>query len=632
MRKVYLSMMSLEEARSLFDRALEDFYSEKKVELVDVRRALGRVTSQAVFASLSSPSFHSCAMDGIMVNSKDTLEARKHRPLKLGKEFFLPCDTGDPLISPYDSVIMAEDLVEEEDGVTIYEPSHPWQHVRPMGEDIIERDLLFTSQYVLSAVDLSVLLAAGIREVEVYKKPLISLIPTGDEIVSGDRELKKGEILESNTAMLEALAYQAGAEVERFPVVPDNKKDLKEAIERALEGDIVVMIAGSSAGRDDLTSVLAEEMGELLVHGIALRPGKPAVLAKISGKPFIGLPGYPVAGHIIFEELVLPLISRRARLAKREKEKLEGILTRRVVSSLTHREYVRVRLGLVGGHYVVTPMDRGAGASLSLARSDGYLIIEENSEGILRGEKVEVHMNKKVENLDKRLVVTGSHDMVLDLINDLLAEKGQEGGLISSHVGSLAGLQSLRDGECHLAPSHLLGEDGRYNYEAMDLFFKGSSMAMINVVGRRQGLIVPKGNPKNLQGIEDLKGKTMINRQRGAGTRVLFDYLLAREGVSPEDIEGYDNEATTHLAVALAVAEGDVDFGLGIESAARTMGCDFVFLADEAYEFIAYKESLDNPQVQEVIEVLKSEEFKKRLEELGGYASQASGSVKIYEG
>ena len=241
-------------------------------------------------------------------------------------------------------------------------------------------------------------------------------------------------------------------------------------------------------------------------------------------------------------------------------------------------------------------------------------------------------MNKKVENLDRRLVVTGSHDMVLDLINDMLAERGQEGGLVSSHVGSLAGLQSLRDGECHLAPSHLLGSDGRYNYEAMDRFFKGQRMALIRVVGRRQGLILPKGNPKKIEGIKDLRGLSMINRQRGAGTRFLLDYLLDKEGISSEEISGYDNEATTHLAVALAVSQGDVDFGLGIESAARAMDCDFVFLADEAYDFVTYEKELHNPQVEEVIELLKSDDFKKRLEELGGYASQESGSVEIYEG
>ncbi|HZK10697.1 MAG TPA: molybdopterin biosynthesis protein, partial [Clostridia bacterium] len=605
---------------------------ENPLETIPVRQALDRVNSKAIFAELSSPSFHSCAMDGIMLQSKTSLAAREHRPLLVKKKDYLACDTGDPLIAPFDSVIMAEDLVEKEEGVLIFKPSHPWEHIRSMGEDIIEKDLLFTAEHIFSPVDLSVLLAAGIKEVEVYKKPEIAIIPTGDELVSGEKPLQGGQIIESNTAMLEALAQKSGALVKRFPVIKDNKEALLSAVKKALASDIVVMIAGSSAGRDDLTSEIAQELGELLVHGIALRPGKPAVVASLEGKPFIGLPGYPVAAHIVFQELVVPLIRKKAHLPQEEKRKIKGSLTRRVVSSLSNKEYVRVQVGRVAGSYRITPTERGAGASLSLARSDGYLIVARNSEGFLRGEEVEVVLHNRLKNIDKRLVVTGSHDMVLDLINDLFAQEGKESVLISSHVGSLAGLQNLKDKECHLAPSHLLGGDGRYNYEAMDLFFKTEKMAMIHLVGRRQGIIVPKGNPKNIKGIKDLAGKTMINRQRGAGTRVLFDYLRKKENILAEDLPGYEKEATTHLAVALAVSQGDVDFGIGIEAAARTMGCDFIYLTDEAYELILYKESLASPEIQELIELTRSEGFKKRVKELGGYSTKMSGSIKFYEG
>ncbi|NLY72653.1 MAG: molybdopterin biosynthesis protein [Tissierellia bacterium] len=630
MRNVYLSTKSLEEARNLLDRALEGFYKEKKTEIIDVRSALGRVSAAPVFARLSSPYFHSCAMDGIMVESKTTLDARKHRPLLLKEGDYLDCDTGDPLLSPYDSVIMAEDLVVADEGFLILEPTHPWEHVRPMGEDIIEKDLLFTVEHIFSPVDLSVLLASGIEKIEVYKKPEIVFIPTGDEIVDGHPQ--KGQIIESNTAMLEALAQLNGGISRRLSISRDDKEILLKAVKNNLDADIIVMIAGSSAGRDDLTSSICEKLGQLLVHGIDIKPGKPAVLGVVGGKPFIGLPGYPVSTHIVYEELVVPILRKRAHLPKEIKPVIKGTLTRRVVSSLSNQEYVRVRLGRVDGSYKVTPMDRGAGASLSLARSDGYLIVPRNSEGMLRGEEVEVRMHSKLQGLEDRLVVIGSHDMVLELINDIFAEQGKRAALISSHVGSLAGLQSLKERECHLAPSHLLGSDGRYNYESMDLFFKGERMAMINVVGRRQGLIVPKGNPKKIESMADLAGKTMINRQRGAGTRVLFDHLLEKEGINPDEIAGYDNEATTHLAVALAVSEGDVDFGVGIEAAAKTMGCDFVFLADEAYEFIAYEDSLKEDQVKELLELLKSDEFKSRVQALGGYSTQDSGSVKFYEG
>ncbi|NLY37246.1 MAG: hypothetical protein GX046_08450 [Tissierellia bacterium] len=200
MKNIYLSIKSLVDTQSILNRAFKAFYTEKSFEKIPVRDALGRVSARAIFAQLSSPSFHSCAMDGIMVKSETTLTARKHRPLLLKKEEFLVCDTGDPLIRPFDSVIMAEDLVEEADGVLIFEPTHPWEHVRPMGEDIIQKDLIFTAEHIFSPVDLSVLLASGIQTVEVYKKPEMALIPTGDEIVSGENHLEKGEITESNTA------------------------------------------------------------------------------------------------------------------------------------------------------------------------------------------------------------------------------------------------------------------------------------------------------------------------------------------------------------------------------------------------------------------------------------------------
>lgn len=632
MRNVYLSTKSLEEAKALLEQALEPFYKEKSIQKIAVRDALGRISAEAIYARLSSPSFHSCAMDGIMVRSEKTSAARKHKPLFLKKEDYRPCDTGDALIPPYDSVIMIEDVVEEEEGLWIYEPGRPWEHIRPMGEDIIEKDLIFTAEHCFTPVDLSVLLAAGITEVQVIRQPVMALIPTGDEIIEEGRTPERGQILESNTAMFEALAREAGALVRRFPIIKDKKESLVKAVEEALAWDVVVMIAGSSAGRDDLTSQVAQELGEVLVHGMALRPGKPAVLALLQNKPFIGLPGYPVAGHIVFEEVVVPILRRKGHRPEEKKPVIWGILTRRVVSSLSHQEYVRVRIGRVEGHYSITPMDRGAGASLSLARSDGYLIVPRNSEGMLRGEEVEVRLHHPLQHLDERLVVTGSHDMVLDLINDLFAAAGKGSVLISSHVGSYAGLQSLKEKECHLAPSHLLGKDGKYNDEALDLFFKGEKMAKIYVVGRRQGILVPRGNPQNIQGLHDLVAKKMINRQRGAGTRVLFDHLLEKEGIKPQDIFGYDQEATTHLAVALAVSEGDVDFGIGIEAAARTMGCDFIFLADEAYEFVAYAQTLEEPEVQELIELLKSDTFRYRVEALGGYTTKYSGSVNIYEG
>lgn len=635
MRNRYLKTKSLEEVNQLIDEAFKDFYKQLEVEEIKVRDSLGRVAWEEVYSKYSSPSFHSCAMDGVMVESQKTMTAREHKPLTLSKDDFAYCDTGDPLIKPYDAVIMIEDVLEKDDEIIIQAPVHPWENVRPIGEDIIEKDLIFPQFHQFIPIDLSIMLSAGLKTVKVLKKPRIAIIPTGDEIVSGDEDLKIGQIIESNSAMFVAMAEEMGAQAEVLPIVKDDRDLLRETVAQAIEDyDLVLMNAGSSAGRDDYTSSIAQDLGQLLAHGISIKPGKPAVIASIQGKPFIGIPGYPVSGHIVFQEVIRPLLEKKMHLKTINHTYLEGQLTRPVIGALKNTEYVRVKIGKIKDKLFFTPMDRGAGSSYSLSQSDGYLIIPRNSEGYLKDQyaQVRLHDHVEVKDLENRIVSIGSHDMVLDLINDLFAKEGSDYRLLSSHVGSLAGLNALLKDNCHLAPSHLLGKDGSYNNEAVSLLFKGQEMAMIQVVGRRQGLMVEKGNPKNIQGIKDLRGLKMVNRQRGAGTRVLFDYLLGLEGIDPSEIPGYDHEVTTHLAAALAVKNKDVDFAVGVESAAIKMGLDFIYLQDEDYEFVLKKESLELDPIQKLIQMLESQVFRDAVDALGGYTTSQSGHVRYYEG
>ncbi|MDO5026439.1 MAG: molybdopterin biosynthesis protein [Tissierellia bacterium] len=634
MRNIYLKTKSLEEVKKLIDENFQDFY-RLEIEEVDVRDCLSRVAAEEVYSIYSSPSFHSCAMDGVMVESDKTLTAREHRPLVLGKEDFSYCDTGDPLIKPYDAVIMIEDIVELDEGISIQAPIHPWENVRPIGEDIIERDLIFPQFHKFKPIDLSVMLSAGLSRIKVIKKPRVAIIPTGDEIVSSSKDLKIGQIIESNSAMFVAMVDQIGGQADVFPIVKDDKEVLKNTVRQAIKAyDIVLMNAGSSAGRDDYTASIAKELGNLIVHGISIKPGKPAVIASIEGKPFVGLPGYPVSAHVVFQEVIKPLLEKKMRLKKKEDSYVKGALTRPVISSLKNTEYVRVKLGKVKDKLYLTPLDRGAGSSYSLSQSDGYLIIPRNSEGYLKDETVKVRLHDYIDEADfnNRIVSIGSHDMVLDIINDLFAKEGAHYSLLSSHVGSFSGLKALMTDNCHIAPSHLLGKDGKYNNEAVGLLFKEQEMAMINVVGRRQGFIVEKGNPKKIKSIQDIVDLKMANRQRGAGTRVLFDYLLEKEGIKARDIHGYDYELTTHLAAALAVKNHDVDFAIGVESAAIKMGLDFVYLADEDYEFVLRRESLDLKAIRDLLEMLRSDLFRETVKKLGGYNVSRSGEVRYYEG
>lgn len=630
MRNIYLDTKELEEAIEIFHENIGEFFANEKSEIIDSKDAFGRVSKNAVFAKYSSPAYHSSAMDGVMVKSEMTKLARENKPLFLKNEDFIYCNTGSPLIKPYDAVIMIEDVEIQEDGIVILKPVNAWENIRIQGEDVIEKDLIFTSYHKFRSVDLSVLISAGINEIEVLKKPVIGIIPSGNEIIDNKEDLVKGKIIESNSSMLNSMAKECGFETKIYPIVKDEKGQIKNALEKAQnECDFVTLIAGTSAGSKDYTREIVEEIGEVFVHGLSIKPGKPAILGGISQTPFVGLPGYPVSTHIVFDKIVLPTLLKKMRIISDDKIKIKAKLTKPVISSLKNREYIRVKIGLVDGEIIVTPLDRKAGSLFSLSESDGYLIIDRNIEGYNRGDLVEVTLHRPIPKkvFENRMVSIGSHDIVLDILNDLFAKDNKLTRISSSHVGSLAGLKALSQGDCLLAPSHLLDENGTYNNEAIDLFFEKDEVSKINVVGRRQGIFVQKNNPLKIKTIEDLLDKKMVNRQRGAGTRLLFDYLLKKKNIDPEKINGYDNEVTTHLSAALAVKNGDCDFSIGVESAAIKMDIDFIYLKDEEYQFIIKKENLKLESIKDLVEVLKSKEFKSKMKTLGGYNTNESGNI-----
>ncbi|WP_297281301.1 molybdopterin biosynthesis protein [uncultured Anaerococcus sp.] len=630
MRNIYLDTKELEEAKEIFHKNISEFFQKEEYEIIDSKDAFGRVSKEAIYAKYSSPAYHSSAMDGVMVKSEMTKLARENKPLFLKNEEFIYCNTGAALIKPYDAVIMIEDIKIEKDGISILKPANAWENIRIQGEDVIEKDLLFESYHKFTSVDLSVLIASGINEVEVIKRPLIGIIPSGNEIIDNKDTLTTGKIIESNSAMLKSMAEENGMDVKIYPIVKDDKKAIKTALEKAAsECDFVTLIAGTSAGSKDYTSEIVGELGEVYVHGLSIKPGKPAILGKILEIPFVGLPGYPVSTHIVFDKVVIPTILKKMRVSLEDKVIIKAKLTKPVISSLKNREYIRVKIGKVDGNTIVTPLDRKAGSLFSLSESDGYIIIDRNIEGYNRGDLVDVSLHKPIpkEIFDNRLVSIGSHDIVLDVLNDLFAKDSRTTRISSSHVGSLAGLKALSVGDCLIAPSHLLDEKGSYNNDAIKLFFDEDEVSKINVVGRRQGIYVAKGNPLHIKSIEDLLDKKMVNRQRGAGTRLLFDYLLKEEGIDAELIEGYDNEVTTHLSAALAVKNGDCDFSIGVESAAIKMDIDFIYLKDEEYQFIVKKENLKLESIIDLVEILKSNEFSDKMKKLGGYNTSKSGSI-----
>lgn len=632
-RNIYLSNMEVEKALELFTDRLKQCMEVWKEEETNTIDAMGRVTSKAIFALVSSPNYNASAMDGIAVKAKATFAASEANPIRLSKGTdFTYVDTGDPILDPYDAVIMIEDVVSiDENTVEIIKAASPWQDIRPIGEDIVANEMIIPSNHCIRPVDIAAMLAGGVNSVNVYKKPKVGLIPTGTEIIEPGDKLELGKIIESNSRMFEGLVKEYGGEVLRYKPIPDDYQLLKEGILEAVqENDLVIINAGSSAGSEDYTVKLIAELGEVLVHGIATKPGKPAILGIVHNKPVLGIPGYPVSAYFVFENFAKPIIKGFVNQPIPAKDAAEAVLSKRVVSSLKHREYVRIKLGMVDDKLIATPLSRGAGATMSLVRADGILEIPQNSEGVEGGESVKINLLKNIAEIKNTIVSIGSHDIAMDIMSNLIHMKNSVYSLSSAHVGSMGGIMALRRGEAHIAPIHLLDEaTGIYNIDYIKRYLPNIEMALIKGVKRIQGIMVKKGNPKGINDFEDLTRADVqfVNRQKGAGTRILLDYMLSKKGIEAASITGYEREMTTHMAVAAAVDSGSADAGLGVLSAAKAMNLDFIPVGNEEYDFAIPVSYLKLPMIQLFIKILQSEEFAEALELMGGYSLESAGQV-----
>ena len=344
-RNLYLKTKPVEEALAEYMEALETAgVLQPQIEWLDTYEALGRQTAGPVFAKCCSPLFNAAAMDGIAVRAAATKGASESRPLtlKLGEDYKI-VDTGDPVKAPFDAVIMAEDIIEMDDETVQILASVPgWNHVRSIGEDIVAGEMILQTGHRIRPVDLGVLLASGNLQVPVYKKPQVAIIPTGTEIIEPKDEPQEGDIIDSNSGMFAGQVTEAGGVPNRLPIVEDDYEKIKKVILEALEtNDMVLINAGSSAGTEDYTVHILREIGQVLVHGVAMKPGKPVILAMVNGKPVIGLPGYPVSAYLAFENFVTPVLRRLSgdmvSASAEPKNLVKAVISRRMVSSLKHR-------------------------------------------------------------------------------------------------------------------------------------------------------------------------------------------------------------------------------------------------------------------------------------------------------
>jgi len=637
-QKIYLKMKDLKEALEIFFTTF-DPKPILEAEEIPVRESPGRITAEPVFAKFSSPPYHSAAMDGIAVLAEDTYGATERSPkiLKIGREAVW-INTGNVMPEGKNAVIMVEKLNQiDAESIEISSSSFPWQNVRKIGEDFVATELLFPQNHRIRPFDLGTLIGGGAFYLKVRRKPRVVVIPTGSELIhfttiSNSGHLKKGEIIESNSSVLSSLIKECGAEPIVEDIVEDKSEKITEALFRAIESapDLVIIIAGSSAGKKDYTAQIIEDTGELLVHGVTIMPGKPTILGKLKEKPVIGIPGYPVSAYIAFNEFVRPFLYRLQGLVMPLKTVSKVVASRDIPSKLGAEEFIRVNIGKVGERVVAIPLPRGAGSVTTMSKAEGIIRIPSFSEGIVAEEETDAELLVTLEDIFNTIVIIGSHDITLDILSDEIRKKTDGIRIASGNVGSLGGLLALKKGTAHIAGSHLLDtHTGEYNTSYIRKYLKDFPVHVFHLVTREQGLIIQKGNPKGVKGIEDLTHDDIafVNRQPGSGTRILFDYKLQEMDIEPSHICGYENEEYTHMNVAVSVLNGAADVGMGIMAAARALGCDFIPIAQEQYDLVIPSSFMDDAKIHALIDITKSKDFRERVKELGGYNPEKSGDL-----
>ena len=631
----FLTNTPLAEAKRAYLQALDELGFASDAETVPVQEAGGRITAQAVYAHGCAPHYAASAMDGIAVRASDTFGATETTPVVLPPDRFLVVDTGDQVPEGFDAVIMVEEIVPRADGsVVLHGAAAPWQHIRQIGEDVCAGEMILPGYTAVSPAAIGAMIAGGVLSVPVIRRPIVGIIPTGDEIVSPCADPKPGEILEFNGAIFSAMVREWGAEPKLYPIVPDKFDRIEAALGKAAaECDMVLLNAGSSAGREDYSAAAIGALGRVFCHGLAMKPGKPAILGAVGKKPVLGVPGYPVSGILVIEELLRPLVDRWFHRSPAPRPAVTATLTRPVVSGLKYEEFVRVRMGYVGDRLMASPLNRGAGVVTSFMKADGILRIPQGQEGYEAGTEVEIRLLSPLEKLKNTLVVIGSHDPLLDEVGNLLHMADQSLYMSSSHVGSMGGIMAVRRGEAHAAGCHLLDtETGRYNVSFLRKYFPRGGVKLIRCVGRNQGLMVAAGNPRGIRAFADIArpGLRYVNRQKGSGTRILADYLCRENGLVPESIYGYEREELTHTSVAAQIAGGSADAGMGIYSAAKLYGLDFLPICIEEYDLLIPDDAYDTPLIRRLLEVLKSDAFRTKLMDMGGYTLDRPGEIIPY--
>jgi putative molybdopterin biosynthesis protein len=636
----FLEVVAPEEARARFERHLD--LQPLAGETVPLATALGRVLAADVLAPMDVPPFDRASVDGFAVRAQDTVGASDATPRRLDLNAeVLACGiapelavapgsattiaTGGMIPRGADSVVMVEwtELVEAREGpaIDLKRAVAPGQFVAFAGSDIARGELVLRKRAPIGAREIGMLAACGLAGIEVVRRPKVAVLSTGDELVAPGSPLKPGAIYDSNAAILAAAVAEAGGEPVSFGAFPDDEAALEKAIRGALDTcDLVALSGGTSKGAGDLSHRIVSKLGKpgVLVHGVALKPGKPLCLAIVDGKPIVVLPGFPTSAIFTFHAFVAPVIRARAGLAPEAAETVEALVPVRIASELGRQEFVLVALVAGDEGLVAFPSAKGSGSVTTFSEADGFLEIDALASTLDAGTRAQVTLIGKATQAPD-LVVMGSHCVALDVVLGALAEQGLSTRKIA--VGSLGGVAAARRGECDLAPVHLVDPaSGAYNKHLL-----APGLALIPGWQRMQGIVFRPGD-KRFEGAASealaaaLKDPTclMVNRNAGSGTRVLIDQLL--KGARPP---GYGNQPRSHNAVAAAVAQKRADWGVAIENVAGLYKLGFLPLTPERYDFLLVESRRDRPAVKAFLAALRDPQMRARISALGMHPAEA---------
>jgi len=657
-RKIFRTLLSLEEARN---RILKHFSPQPVgFEETPIWQALDRTTVEDIHSSIDVPGFDRASMDGFAVRASDTFEAEERKPVRLrvigtieaGDESGIEVRTGEvaeistgaPVPKGANAVVMVEHTQHKDDQVDVFRPVNPSENIMAAGSDLMTGELVLRKGERLTPREIGLLSAIGLERIKVCRRPKVAIISTGNELIPVGGNLAYGKIYDINANVIAGAVAECGGEVLLEGIAGDTIDDLKQKMEVGLEhADIVLTSGSTSAGKGDLLYRILDSYGSpgVIVHGLAVKPGKPTFVAIARGKPVFGLPGYPTSALTIFTLLVRPIIDRMmGRQEDKQEERIAAKCASRIHSAKGRREFLPVHLIKdETGSLLVYPTTEGSGAIRSLAMADGFIEIPEETQFLEEGERVSVQLFSQTPILPD-LMIIGSHCVGLDILLECIRRSHPSFHSKIINTGSAGGFNAVKRGEADVAGIHLLDElSSKYNLPFLERYGIQDSAVLVKGYVRQQGLIVAKGNPKGINGIEDLLtgDVSFMNRNRGSGTRLLFDLCMKRIANERKTtaeklvfkVKGYETETKSHSAVAAAVSHGKVDAGLGIRTAAEMYGLGFVPIAEEHYDFLVLRKRLEKESVKKFLETLRSVEFKTELQRKapGLIPSEETGTI-----